>query len=143
MPSHPMLRAALAAAALILLLQSGAGPTLAAEEQTVEIVTRGGVHTFTVEFAETDEERTRGLMFRKELPEGRGMMFDFIHMVTFMSCLKSNIMPRPSGSSLRNMRPRVRSSSVSANSTENVWTPPRVTISTVCSSAAKVGPAPD
>jgi len=52
MQSHPMLRAALAAAALILLVQSSAGPTLAAEEQTVEIVTRGGVHTFTVEFAE-------------------------------------------------------------------------------------------
>src|SRR5712691_3186798 len=73
----------------------------------------------------------------------RGMYVFFIHMVTFMSCLKSNIMPRPSGSSLRNMRPRVRSSSVSANSTVNVWTPPRVTISTVCSSAAKVGPEGD
>src|SRR5437899_2447721 len=74
---HPTLRAGLPAAALILLVLSPSGPTLAAEEQTVEIVTRGGVHTFTVEFAETDEERTRGLMFRKELPEGRGMMFDF------------------------------------------------------------------
>src|SRR5712691_9229903 len=138
MQSHPMLRAALAAAALILLVQSSAGPTLAAEEQTVEIVTRGGVHTFSVEFAETDEERTRGLMFRKELPEGRGMMFDFKQDMNVTMWMKSNIMPRPSGSSLRNMRPRVRSSSVSANSTVNVWTPPRVTISTVCSSAAKV-----
>ena len=27
--------------------------------------------------AQTDEERQKGLMFRKELPEGKGMLFDF------------------------------------------------------------------
>ena len=32
---------------------------------------------FTVELAANDAERERGLMFRKELPEGRGMLFDF------------------------------------------------------------------
>ena len=52
-------------------------PAVAAEEGTVEIATRSGVYTFTVEMAVTDEERGRGLMFRKELPEGRGMLFDF------------------------------------------------------------------
>ncbi len=36
-----------------------------------------GVHVFTVELAVTDEERSRGLMFRKELAEGKGMLFDF------------------------------------------------------------------
>jgi uncharacterized membrane protein (UPF0127 family) len=30
-----------------------------------------------VEIAETDAERAKGLMFRKELPEGQGMLFDF------------------------------------------------------------------
>ena len=93
MQFHPMLRTALAAAALILLVQSGAGPTLAADEQTVEIVTRGGVHTFTVEFAETDEERTRGLMFRKELPEGRGMMFDFKQDMNVTMWMKNTYIP--------------------------------------------------
>jgi len=28
--------------------------------------------------ATNDEERSRGLMFRKELPEGHGMLFDFM-----------------------------------------------------------------
>jgi uncharacterized membrane protein (UPF0127 family) len=52
-------------------------PGLAGDLQTLEIVTRSGVHVFAVELARTDEERSRGLMFRKELPEGRGMLFDF------------------------------------------------------------------
>jgi uncharacterized membrane protein (UPF0127 family) len=33
--------------------------------------------TFSVEIAVNDEERAKGLMFRKELPEGQGMLFDF------------------------------------------------------------------
>ncbi len=49
----------------------------AADESMLEIVTKDGVHVFTVEMAQTDEERQKGLMFRKELPEGRGMLFDF------------------------------------------------------------------
>jgi uncharacterized membrane protein (UPF0127 family) len=49
----------------------------AAEESTLEIVTKDGVHVFSVEMAKTDEERQKGLMFRKELPEGKGMLFDF------------------------------------------------------------------
>ncbi len=49
----------------------------AAGQQTIEIVTKKGVHVFAVELAENDEERARGLMFRTELPEGRGMLFDF------------------------------------------------------------------
>src|SRR6202034_776791 len=36
-----------------------------------------GVPPFAVELATNDAERTRGLMSRKELPEGRGMLFDF------------------------------------------------------------------
>ena len=35
------------------------------------------MHPFSVELATNDAERERGLMFRKELPEGRGMLFDF------------------------------------------------------------------
>ena len=41
--------------------------------------TRTGVHAFAVELATNDAERARGLMFRKELPEGHGMLFDFKH----------------------------------------------------------------
>jgi uncharacterized protein len=52
-------------------------PAQAAGQATIEIVSKTGVHAFSVELATTDAERTRGLMFRKQLPEGHGMLFDF------------------------------------------------------------------
>jgi len=51
--------------------------TTAMEQQTLEIVSKTGVHVFSVELAVTEDERERGLMFRKHLPEGQGMLFDF------------------------------------------------------------------
>jgi uncharacterized membrane protein (UPF0127 family) len=57
------------------ILSAGRAP--AAQEGTLEIATKSGVRVFAVELAVTDEERAKGLMFRKELPEGRGMLFDF------------------------------------------------------------------
>ena len=37
----------------------------------------GGAHRVTVEIADTQALRTRGLMWRSELPEGTGMLFIF------------------------------------------------------------------
>ena len=54
-----------------------AGPLKAAELQPLEIVTKSGVRNFAVELAVTQTELSRGLMFRRELPEGHGMLFDF------------------------------------------------------------------
>jgi hypothetical protein len=55
------------------------GPVRPDGLQTLEIASKTGVHGFTVEIADTEAEREKGLMFRKELPEGRGMLFDFQH----------------------------------------------------------------
>lgn len=49
----------------------------AAEFQPLEIITKSGVQVFSVEMAKTEQERATGLMYRKELPEGKGMLFDF------------------------------------------------------------------
>ncbi len=54
-----------------------AWPARAASTETLEIATRTGVRVFAVEIARTDEERRTGLMHRRHLPEGRGMLFDF------------------------------------------------------------------
>src|SRR5450755_378810 len=54
-----------------------AGLVRPADRQTVEIASKNGVHAFSVEMAENDAERAKGLMYRKELPEGKGMLFDF------------------------------------------------------------------
>ena len=48
-----------------------------AELQTLEIASKTGVHVFSVEVAVTDDERARGLMFRRSVPEFTGMLFDF------------------------------------------------------------------
>jgi uncharacterized protein len=53
------------------------GPALALTTQPLEIIGKSGVHVLSVELATNDEERERGLMFRKSLPEGQGMLFDF------------------------------------------------------------------
>jgi uncharacterized membrane protein (UPF0127 family) len=62
-----------AAAYLFVLLPAARG----AELQTLEIASKTGVHVFSVELAVTDEERERGLMFRRSVPEFTGMLFDF------------------------------------------------------------------
>src|SRR5476651_175665 len=49
----------------------------AASLQPLEIVTKSGVQVFSVEMATTEEEKQTGLMFRKELADGKGMLFDF------------------------------------------------------------------
>jgi uncharacterized membrane protein (UPF0127 family) len=55
-----------------------AGPgARAASVQPLEIATKSGVQVFSVEMATTEEEKTTGLMYRKELPDGKGMLFDF------------------------------------------------------------------
>jgi hypothetical protein len=52
-------------------------PARAASIQPLEIATKSGVQVFSVEMATTEEEKTTGLMYRKELPDGKGMLFDF------------------------------------------------------------------
>jgi hypothetical protein len=61
-----------------LVVGSGVGlPAQAASIQPLEIATKSGVQVFSVEMATTEEEKTTGLMYRKELPDGKGMLFDF------------------------------------------------------------------
>jgi len=53
------------------------GSVRAASFQPLEIVTKSGVQVFSVEMATTEEEKQTGLMYRKELADGKGMLFDF------------------------------------------------------------------
>ena len=53
------------------------GPARPAGLPTLEIASKTGVHVFAVEIADTEALRAKGLMFRKELPDGQGMLFDF------------------------------------------------------------------
>ena len=64
-------------ALLVLALSSPLEALGAAGQQTIEIASKTGVHSFAVEVVDNDADRAKGLMYRKELPEGRGMLFDF------------------------------------------------------------------
>ena len=52
-------------------------PVAAQQLQQLEIASKNGVHIFGIELAVSPEEQARGLMFRRELPDMQGMLFDF------------------------------------------------------------------
>jgi uncharacterized membrane protein (UPF0127 family) len=68
---------ALAFAAFVLFGVFAAGPVRAADQLALEIVSKTGVHPFAVEVVSNEADRAKGLMYRKSLPEGQGMLFDF------------------------------------------------------------------
>lgn len=80
------------AALLALCAWTGFGAQ-AASVQPLEIVTRNGVHVFSVEMATTDKERETGLMYRKELPDGKGMLFDFSPEQQISMWMKNTFIP--------------------------------------------------
>ena len=75
--TRSVLRAWLAAILVITGFTIAGAPLRAASFQPLEIVTRNGVQVFSVEMATTEEEKQTGLMYRKELADGKGMLFDF------------------------------------------------------------------
>ena len=76
-PHRLRMRFWVAVAAVVTLCAMSGLPARAASIQPLEIVTKSGVQVFSVEMATTEEEKTTGLMYRKELPDGKGMLFDF------------------------------------------------------------------
>ena len=71
------LMTALGAAFAVLVTLYANSAARAASLQPLEIATKSGVQVFSVEMATTEEEKQIGLMHRKELPDGKGMLFDF------------------------------------------------------------------
>ena len=67
--------------------------TRAADLEALEIVSKSGVQVFSVEVMRTNEERAKGLMFRRELAEGRGMLFDFAPEQNVSMWMKNTYLP--------------------------------------------------
>jgi uncharacterized membrane protein (UPF0127 family) len=59
----------------------------------LEIMTSTGVHVFSVEMAQTDAEREKGLMYRRFMPPDRGMLFDFKREEPVMFWMKNTYIP--------------------------------------------------
>jgi uncharacterized membrane protein (UPF0127 family) len=77
-----------------LLVAVGTG-SLRAETATepLVIVTAKGPVTFAVEVMRTDEDRAKGLMFRRYMPEDRGMLFDFKEPQPVSMWMKNTYIP--------------------------------------------------
>jgi len=61
--------------------------------EKLEIVTASGSHDFYVEVMRTEPERERGLMFRRFMPQDRGMLFDFKSERPVMMWMKNTFLP--------------------------------------------------
>ncbi|WOH47725.1 DUF192 domain-containing protein [Bradyrhizobium sp. sBnM-33] len=84
---------ALAAAFAVVLILCANPAARAASVQPLEIATKSGVRVFLVEMATTEEEKTQGLMYRKELPDGKGMLFDFSPEQQISMWMKNTYIP--------------------------------------------------
>ena len=80
------------AAAVVLYAILGHGAR-AASVQTLEIATKSGVQVFSVEMATTEQEKETGLMYRKELADGKGMLFDFSPAQEVSMWMKNTYIP--------------------------------------------------
>lgn len=89
----PLVPAVLSLWAAFWLIWAAAGPALAAKRQPLEIVTAAGTRSFSVELAATGPALDRGLMYRRLLPSGRGMLFDFGSEQRITMWMKNTYLP--------------------------------------------------
>ncbi|MGD0633911.1 MAG: DUF192 domain-containing protein [Beijerinckiaceae bacterium] len=90
--SHWRFGALILAAFALSASQPGAGRAEGGLE-TLEIDTASGPRILQVEVMRTEQERERGLMFRKYLPKERGMLFDFPVEQPVMMWMKNTYIP--------------------------------------------------
>lgn len=79
--------------AALVALTVGMSAACAEALQPLEIVTSSGPHQFKVELADTPAERSKGLMFRRSMPQNQGMLFDFHEEVPIMMWMKNTYIP--------------------------------------------------
>jgi uncharacterized protein len=78
---------------LAFLLGFAGSPRAGAAIERLVIVSSGARHSFEVEVMRTDEERARGLMFRRYMPANRGMLFDFNAVAPVSMWMKDTFIP--------------------------------------------------
>lgn len=81
------------AATLILMLLAGAALAGECRSDRVELRGAWGQAQFSVEIADTPEQRSRGLMFRESLPRGAGMLFVYEHPQPASFWMKNTLIP--------------------------------------------------
>jgi uncharacterized membrane protein (UPF0127 family) len=79
--------------ALLLAVGVPASAVAQGKVETLVITTSQGARNFEVEVMRNDEERARGLMFRRYMPADRGMLFDFKETQPVMMWMKDTFIP--------------------------------------------------
>ncbi|MDR0291149.1 MAG: DUF192 domain-containing protein [Treponema sp.] len=99
MNSKPCIRHILRLFLCLALISANAALAAACASQKLETVVLSIVRAdsvsveIAVEIARTDEERSQGLMHRKELPDGKGMIFVFDRDQQYSFWMKNTIIP--------------------------------------------------
>ncbi|MEM6461388.1 MAG: DUF192 domain-containing protein [Pseudomonadota bacterium] len=83
-------RAAALIAFLIVLLP---GHVQASDASRLDIVTGSGTHRFSVELALNNQDRAKGLMFRRQMAEDAGMLFRFDRVQPVAMWMKNTYIP--------------------------------------------------
>jgi uncharacterized membrane protein (UPF0127 family) len=82
-----------ALACLLLGLLAPSGASLALSSGTLVLETASGPHSFTIEIASTEADKTRGLMFRRSLPKNGGMLFLYEEPRPIAMWMKNTFIP--------------------------------------------------
>ena len=69
------------------------GPVWAGEHDRLEITTRTGTHRFIVEVMTSQDDRARGLMYRRTLAPDAGMLFDYGYEQPVAMWMKNTYIP--------------------------------------------------
>jgi len=81
---------------LLLLFNAGFASCSPQKHQTTVLTIEresGETVEITVEIARTEEERSKGLMYRKDLPDGKGMLFVFERDQLLSFWMKNTVIP--------------------------------------------------
>ncbi|MBI3505479.1 MAG: DUF192 domain-containing protein [Proteobacteria bacterium] len=68
-------------------------PNVRFEKSEMTVESGGKKHKFTVEFADNDERRTVGLMFRRQMAADAGMLFDFKRDAPVAMWMRNTLIP--------------------------------------------------
>ena len=88
---HPLFAALLIG--FVCAILAGSPRAGAQELEKLEFVTKSGTHAFSVEVMRTPDQQAKGLMFRRFLPDDRGMLFAFRRNEPIFMWMKNTYIP--------------------------------------------------
>lgn len=89
----PFAKGALAALFLFVAYAAAAQQVIFPKDELSIRTAAGKTHAFVIELALTDQQRSQGLMYRKEMPDDHGMLFDFGETRRVSMWMENTILP--------------------------------------------------